>query len=261
MIGHAFFSAKSISRSTIGGRKAQTLLVASRHNLREIQAELGFSSKIHPERVSRNRILEGPDRSIHVLGRAVQIAQDQGVALTKLRKDHCQAIELVFGVSSDAPVDHDAFFLRCLLWAKKAYQLPVLSAVIHHDEEHPHLHVLMAPVKDGRHVGGEPIRKPVQAKRRRQFEEEVAAPAGFQRAAPRFYGRLKTLAAKAVLHALQDLGPEAAHRLLWPVAVEAIQKDPTRLFRQLNLCDHHIQLQDQLRSITKNTDVGEPSPV
>lgn len=253
MIGQqAFFSAKSISRSTIGGRKAQTLLVAARHNLREIQAELGSSSNIHPERISRNRTLEGPDRAILVMARAVKIARDQGVDLSKLRKDYCQAIELVFGVSASAPVDHDAFFLRCLCWAKNAYQLPVLLAVIHHDEEHPHMHVLMAPLKDGCYVGGEPIRKPVQAKRRRQFEEEVAVPEGFQRAAPRFYGRLKTLAAKAVLQALQDLDPEAAHKLLWSVATDAIQKEPTRLFRLLDLGDHHIQLQDPSRSTTKN---------
>ena len=46
-----YFAVKSIGLSTVGGRKPCDLITAARHNLREIQAELGAVGRIDASRM------------------------------------------------------------------------------------------------------------------------------------------------------------------------------------------------------------------
>jgi hypothetical protein len=66
-MGHdiGFFAVKSIGMSKISRRKAQTLRGASRHNLREIQAEMGACGGINPLMTPQNRILARPNSKLH----------------------------------------------------------------------------------------------------------------------------------------------------------------------------------------------------
>ena len=153
-----FFAVKSISLSRVNERKKPcTLLQALKHNLREIQAELGAVGRINPMRSVNNILLAGPASAAEVQAQADALLAGAGIDTRKLRRDRCQAIEALFSLPPDAAVvDHEAYFARCLEWVAGALRLPVLSAVLHLDEQAPHLHVLLLPVKDGFFVGRKP---------------------------------------------------------------------------------------------------------
>ena len=127
--------------------------IASRHNLREIQAELGSKSHIDPLRSPRNIILRGAHAAKEIAQQATQLMNDAGVS--KLRKDAVRALEIVFSLPPSTTIDTLEFFTKATIWADDYFQVPIISAVIHHDEEAPHCHVLMLPLINGRLVGSD----------------------------------------------------------------------------------------------------------
>ena len=228
----AIFSVKTTSLSRCGGRKPCTLLNAARHNLREIQPELGAVNGIDPRRSGCNVILYGPPKAAEVMELANQLLT-QVVGL-RLKRDHVQAIEIMFSVPGDFS-HHRDYFQRCLSWAEQAVGLPALSAVIHCDQNCPHMHVLLLPVKGGRHVGGSPINRPSLHRLRNSFFEVVAGPAGFQRASPKLHGAIKRLATEAVITEAFSRGlPEQAGEF-WPTLEGAITAYPLPLVMQLGI--------------------------
>lgn len=126
---------------------------AARHNLREIQAELGADSHIDPAKSCRNLRLAGPATAVVVAELANNAMQDAGVV--KLRKDAVRAVEVVVSLRSGTRVNIEGFFADSLEWVRGFFDVPVLSAVVHLDEAAPHLHVLLLPLKDGRMVGSD----------------------------------------------------------------------------------------------------------
>lgn len=224
----AFFDLKSIGLSGVYGRKPCTLLQAARHNLREIQAELGSVGRIDPKRSASNSVLHGPLTAAEVQAQAGALLAAEGINVGKLRKDHAQAIEAVFSLPPNAPVsDRAAYFARCLDWITGAMGLPVLSAVVHRDEAAQHLHALMLPVKNRKHVGGKPIAKEPYKLLKDEFFAKVAGPAGLKRQSAKVQGAVKQWAVAAVLHRCEALGLPAANGPMWPVLVAAIRADPT----------------------------------
>ena len=99
--GVAYFSVKTISLSKTGGRKPCTLRVAARHNLREIQAEIGAEGNIDARRISNNIIMEGPLTATEVESRAKLLISSAAVG--RLRKDYVQAIEVIFQAPPSCP--------------------------------------------------------------------------------------------------------------------------------------------------------------
>lgn len=223
----AFFGVKSIGLSEVNGRKPCDLLTAARHNLREIQAELGATGRIHPGRTADNVLMAGPDDAEGVQALANRLLGDAGIDPAKLRRDHAQALELVFGLPPGFKTDHAAYFAKCLDWVNAALGLPVLSMVIHHDESTMHAHVLLLPVKDGRHVGSGPIARAEFKRLREAFFVKVAGPAGLRRDGAKLRGASKALAVAAVLERCEAMGLPAANGPLWPVLLAAIERDPT----------------------------------
>jgi hypothetical protein len=109
----AHFAVKSIGLSKVAGRKTCTLLEAARHNLREIQAELGSVGRINPMHSASNIVMHGPATAAEVQAQAAALLTEKGIDTTKLRRDHCQAIEAVFSLPSAAAVtDPAAYFAR-----------------------------------------------------------------------------------------------------------------------------------------------------
>ncbi len=227
----AMFSVKSISQSTLA-RKQSTLKNAARHNLREIQAELGANSHIDPFRVNDNRIMAGPESAEGVTALAKSLLAN--VDTSKLKRNHCQAIEAVFSLPNDAPIDHESYFAACLAWLEKESELPVLSAVIHRDEATPHVHILLLPVKDGRYVGSAPIAKGNFKQLRESHFQCVAGPAGLKREAAKLRGVHKTWAVDAVLREW-DANPLKSNEALRPVFERAIRRDPTDAMHALKI--------------------------
>lgn len=248
----AYFAAKTVSMSKVNGRKPCDLLTAARHNLREIQAELGSVGRIDPGRSATNVVLAGPTDAAEVQALAASLLAAAGLNPAAMRRDHVQALEFVFSLPPSCGVDPAAYFARCLGWLMGALPLPVLSAVTHADEVAPHLHVLLLPLADGVHVGGKPVERAKLLRLRESFFNVVAGPAGLQRESAKLRGEPKRWAIAAVLARCEAMGLPAANGPLWPVLMAAIERDPTAAVRALG-----IELSAQKDRQTQ----AEPNPI
>jgi len=248
----AYFAAKTIGMSKVNGRKPCDLLTAARHNLREIQAELGSVGRIDPGRSATNAILAGPADAAQVQALAVSLLAAAGLNPAAMRRDHVQALEFVFSLPPSSGVDPAAYFDRCLAWLAQALPLPVLSAVSHADEVAPHLHVLLLPLADGVHVGGKPVERAKLLRLRESFFNVVAGPAGLQRESAKLRGEPKRWAIAAVLARCEAMGLPAANGPLWPVLVAAIERDPTAAVRALGI---------ELSAPKNRQTQAEPNPI
>lgn len=130
------------------------ITLAARHNLREIQAEMGADSHIDPSKISLNVILRGAALAVEVATEAAARMEAAKVEqCRKLRKDAVRGLEVIFSLPpSSGIVEHD-FFTDAVAWAERFFELPILSAVIHNDEAAPHCHVIMLPLFHGHMVG------------------------------------------------------------------------------------------------------------
>lgn len=127
--------------------------VAAKHNLREIQAEIGADGHIDAMRSCKNRTIAGPESADLIEQLAERLMLEGKVP--KLRKDAVRGIEIVFSLPPVSAIDNAAFFADSLEWSRRYFKAPVLSAVIHNDEAAPHCHVLLLPLIDGRMVGSD----------------------------------------------------------------------------------------------------------
>ncbi|MDD2535383.1 MAG: plasmid recombination protein [Macromonas bipunctata] len=223
----AFFAAKTVGMSKVNGRKPCDLMTAARHNLREIQAELGAVGRIHPGRTADNVVMAGPATAQEVQALANRLLGAAGIDPAKMRRDHVQALEIVASLPPAATMDPAVYFARCMAWLEKALPLPVLSAVRHADEGAQHLHILLLPLREGTHVGGKPTGRAELLDLRARFFDKVAGPAGLRRDGAKLRGESKAQAVAAVLDWCETMGLPDANGPLWPVLVDAIQRDPT----------------------------------
>ena len=248
----AYFAAKTIGMSKVNGRKPCDLLTAARHNLREIQAEMGSVGRIDPGRSATNAILAGPTDAAQVQALAVSLMAAAGLNPAAMRRDHVQALEFVFSLPPSSGVDPAAYFARCLAWLAQALPLPVLSAVSHADEVAPHLHVLLLPLADGIYAGGKPVERPKLLRLRESFFNVVAGPTGLQRESAKLRGEPKRWAVAAVLAHCEAMGLPAVNGPLWPVLVAAIERDPTAAVCALGI---------ELSAPKDRTTQAEPNPI
>jgi hypothetical protein len=202
-----------------------SLLNAARHLSREIQAEIGADKRIDPSRSHLNLWLHGPRTGAETVQLAAAAAVGAGVDVSCLKRDYCQAIELMFGLPATAAVDSAQYFGRCLDWAMQALPgVVLLCAVVHHDEDNPHMHVLLSPFK-----AGASIAKDVKASKsvRRLIESffaNVAGPAGLKRGGAKLHGRAKEAAVEVVLQRLAREGVEAS--AAWASIRASVERDP-----------------------------------
>lgn len=231
-----FFAVGTIGLSCRGGRKGSTLEHAARHNLREIQRERGGRSHIDGARTVLNQVIAGPNTARAVADAARAEAARAGVDVDKLRKDYCQAIELLFSLPADTTIDTGAYFKRCVDWARERFGVDaVLSAVAHHDEAAPHAHVLMSPVVDGRMKGSALVGRTALAELRRSFELSVARPFGLKQPPGRLQGVARGQAVRAVLERLEQAQDVAMRSALWQTIRQAIEADPRPFMLALGL--------------------------
>ena len=143
-----YLSIKRLSRKNI-------ILVAAKHNHREIIAEIGGDSdgRIDPSRGGLNVVVRGASSALEVANQAQQLMDAAGIK--SLRKDAVRALEVIFSVPPEFSVNHQQFFGDSIKWAEQYFQAPILSAIIHNDESVPHCHVLILPLIKGRMVGSD----------------------------------------------------------------------------------------------------------
>lgn len=236
-MAESFFSIWTISRACHPERqrKGCDLLTAAKHNLREIQAELGAVGRINTHRLKDNLRLFGPAKAEDVVNLAHEHLRGVGINPAEQRKNVVQAIEAIFSLPDDSPIDPASYFEKCLAWINRAIDLPVLSCVAHFDEGNPHAHVLLLPLQRGKPVGGSPVNKTQLAKLREGFNRQVAAPAGLRLTAARLYGTPRKWAIETVLDRCLAAPLTSPGGPLWPLVETAIRREPERALQALNI--------------------------
>jgi hypothetical protein len=158
------------------GKPQQVLAVAARHLMREIPSEKNAASgRILPHLSFKNYVLVGASDAAGIVAYANQLMSEAGVKLP-VRKDCVMGIELVFSLPATTSVDIEAYFQAALAWAREEFSpAPVISAVVHLDEQHPHMHVLVLPLIGTAMQGGKVLGFKTALRRRlRDFHLGVA---------------------------------------------------------------------------------------
>jgi hypothetical protein len=234
--GEFFFSVGTIGLSKCGGRKPSMLIQAARHNRRAIQAELGARSHIDAERIHLNETIAGPDTPAGVAALAQDLMAGAGVNVPKLRKDHTQAIELLFSLAPGTPISSDDYFRRCVEWVGSHFGAAnILSADIHRDESAPHCHVLVLPLVDGRMRGSDLIARAELVKLRQSFSLNVAQAFGLKAPPGRMAGAMRAQAVIMVLERLEATRDPVMSSPLWQTIKRDIERDPARFVAALGI--------------------------
>lgn len=232
-----YFSAKTIGQSRRGGRKPQSLLVAARHNLRELQAESGSYEGISLELSHLNVILHGAStpKDIHAYANALK--SRYAVPKRKLRKDHVQALEFVISVRNDADFDSMAYFRASVRWLIEVFgEERLLSAIVHFDEGAPHMHALVLPIIDGQYQGGTPIDRTNLHKLTQRFADEVGKPFGLSFEPKRkLHSAQRHAAFNLVVDRLTEQSDPVLASRIWKAVVESIQHEPAKYVETLGL--------------------------
>lgn len=232
----AFFAVGTIGLSKRCGRKPSTLTQAARHNRREIQAELGANGRIDVSRMDQNESIVGPASAAEVVKLAQSLMAGAGIDATKLRKDHVQAIELLFSLPPDTAIDDGRYFRHCVAWTGDHFgTINILSADIHRDESAPHCHVLVLPLIDGRMRGGDLIDRNGLRILRESFYRDAAKPFGLKKPVSRMEGSARAEGVKAVLQALRTGQDSILHSSVYQVVKLAIERDPAPFMNALGI--------------------------
>ncbi len=252
-----FFAVKTIGLSKRSGRKPCTLLTAARHNLREIQAEMGADGCIDVERLRLNEILLGASFAADVNTNAHKKLSLWG--FQKQRKDYVQAIEMVFSLPANSLLDQRAYFHACLDWVfHQMGRENVLSAVVHRDEAAPHCHVLILPCKDKRYLGGQLIKRGPLMSLRKSFEQDVANKYGLRAGSKRSMTSFeRNQQSQLVLDYLQRSHDPVVKSHIWPFVRQEIQLKPEGYLDSLGLSYESSRVAKKVRTSTQiMTSVG-----
>jgi hypothetical protein len=209
--------------------KACALLVTEAHNRRKIPVELENFAHIDSSKSNLNHeliSLNGVSLEDTILG----ILHTKGVDLnhrTNKRKDKGFAIEWLFTVTLGYVGDHLQLYTDCLVWLKTYFpDCPLVHAVIHYDENEPHMHVIMVPLEGTRLPASELLSYKGGSKTRlNSLYAAVGAKHGLI-ARTSLSGANKRAAAKAVIEALELRGVPTVLQNVWPPMKTCILNSP-----------------------------------
>lgn len=212
------------------------ILKAARHNLREIQRELGPGSNIDIERSDLNEVLAGPSDAAEVASAYEGVLRDAGIE--KVRKNAVLVVEAMVSLPSGCDGKSSAFFRDSLAWIRRYLGGVVFSAVVHRDEAQQHMHVLIVPIIEGRlrgrdYIGDINRLQTIQG----NFFASVASRYGLTRPPPK---RRVTVAQKndtaaAVVEALRADRSLLDDPRVLALVRDAIAKDPVEIARAVRV--------------------------
>lgn len=159
-------------------RKPQTLRMAAKHNLREIQAEYGADyGKLDPTKSHLNEVLAGPKTASEIVNRNLQLFAATGKDPAKIRKDHVQASEHILSLAPGQ--EERGFFSLIVECFKGIYGAEnILSATVHRDQDQPHIHILVSPIEGGKYHGGK-LHNNIQTNQNKAQIAKAVKPIGF----------------------------------------------------------------------------------
>lgn len=232
---------------------ADRIRIAATHNLRERHSAGERNNHIDNTKHHLNTILAGPSKAAEVATRAKEIMKRFQIDPARLRKDAVRCIEIVFSLSAWHSIDHDVYFLDCCQWTATEFggRDNILSAVVHKDEDHPHCHVLILPLRDGHMQGSDMVGGPSAfSARLGRFHGEVSLRHGLRPYQRRLSRKNRIYVAQVVERALIARDDPALKSPVWPALWHAVQNDPISAAQALKL---------DLRNLLLATNNGQAS--
>jgi hypothetical protein len=132
---------------------SKSLALAEKHNQRLIAQEIGGYGGIDGSKTALNLELVSLNGKSYEEA-AVAVLRAQGLDLEHYnyrKKNRGYAVELVFSVTAGHHCDFNAMYADSLGWLRNYYpECHIIHAVIHHDEDTPHMHVILIPLVNGK---------------------------------------------------------------------------------------------------------------
>jgi hypothetical protein len=146
-----YLEIKSLSKRTTRSRTNEDVLHrVMQHNMREIYAEIGIREgcSIDASRMHLNMSLfKSGDSAAAASAFGYQLIFEN---VKKFASNAGLGIEILFSLPNNLGIDYEAFFRIATDWARRYFNVPLLSSIIHNDESTPHCHVILIPIRDGK---------------------------------------------------------------------------------------------------------------
>jgi hypothetical protein len=149
----------------------RTLDLAEKHNCRRIAQDIGGYGGIDGRRTPQNLDLVSLNgRSYEEI--VLDFLRSKGFDLNHYsfrKSNRGYAVEMVFSVTSGHQCDFNAMYADGLNWLRGYYpECHIVHAAVHHDEDTPHMHVIVVPILNGR-LDADSIRGYVESSKRRNL--------------------------------------------------------------------------------------------
>jgi len=225
-------SSQLIWLGSINGKNG--VLVALKHNKRELQSERGAALHIDVTRTPLNYALAGNDTPANIAKHAKMQMLDAGIETPRINA--VLAVEVLFSLPIDRhQQDTRQFFADCHAWTLKTFAGELLSFDVHLDESAPHAHAVILPLIDGKMQGNKLKGNKGNLYRLNSlFHAQVA----------HLYGLSKSDRQRLNASEKQSLEREVLTRLkadsvmksiIWPCVRDAIHKDPLAFAQVLSI--------------------------
>lgn len=221
-----------IRLGTIKGK--QGVLVALKHNKRELQSERGTSANIDDTRTPLNYALTGLDTPEKIATHAKVQMVKAGIDCP--RKNAVMAVEIVFSLPIDRHSQNTRpFFEDCLTWTMKTFEGELISFDVHLDESAPHAHAIILPLIDNKLQGRKLMGDRGNLMRLiNLFHREVACNYGLSRSErTRLNAMDKHKLERLVLARLKS--DPVMQSIAWPCFRDAIKHDPFPYAQMLSI--------------------------
>jgi hypothetical protein len=231
----------------INGLK-KTIALAEAHNLRKISAEFKTFNHIDKNRSHLNWELV-PIGEGMLTQKVLQIVMDSGIDPNKganRRINKGYAIEWIFSTTHGFNCDFESLYKECLSWLELRYPTcPIAHAIIHFDEDYPHLHVIMVPTIGNKMPASKILGfKGVCRKRNQDLFNIVGHKYGFT-SGEYLKGSAKRLASDIAIKACENLvSHEFKERLLEPLR-QAIHSRPEPFLKALDISTAELRISEE----------------
>ena len=209
--------------------KSGTLALADLHNRRKIPHEakgLGHIDSTHTA-FNRELILLAGDTLSDAVFRVLREKEFEFTASFNKRKDRGFAIEWIFSVSLGFDGDHQQLYTDCINCLRSFYpNCPLVHAVIHYDENEPHMHVIMVPLVGNRLHASEILSYKGAYRWRMQALYETLGNKYGLTLKTSLKGAIKKRAAEAVIDVFEKRNAPSFMGKSWPALKSAIRNSP-----------------------------------
>jgi hypothetical protein len=208
---------------------ANTLAMAEAHNRRKISVELASFSHINPSKILLNQELISL-KGVSLEDAVLSVLYDRGIDLnsqTNKRKDKGFAIEWLFSVTLGYEGDHLSLYNDCLSWLAAYYpDCPLVHAVVHYDENEPHMHVIMVPIRGNSLPASNIYSYKGGAKTRNSNLYAAIGKKHGLTLKTTLKGAIKKRAAEVVIEALEKRNTPSFMGNIWPAIKSSIRNSP-----------------------------------